>query len=100
MAIKSSSSAVQMTTACRQKMVRDGGINEVLIAIEPYRREKQPLKDKAEEEYVFELCNVLSSCLMDTPSKARFVEDQGVELMMLVLKGRQIYRVGVMKVLL
>jgi hypothetical protein len=80
-------------------MLQEGGINQVLIAIEPYRREKQPLKDKAEEEYVFELCNILCSCLMNTPSRARFVEDQGVELMMLVLKGRQYYRIGVMKVL-
>lgn len=79
-------------------MVRGGGINEVLVAVEPYRREKQPLKDRAEEEFVFELCNALSSCLMDPAAKAQFVEDQGVELMMLVLKGRQYYRIGVLKV--
>jgi hypothetical protein len=79
-------------------MLRDGGINEILLAVEPYRREKRPLKDKEEEEYVFELCNILSSCLVDPAAKARFVEDQGVELMMLVMKGRQFYRIGVVKV--
>lgn len=79
-------------------MLRDGGINEILLAVEPYRREKRPLKDKEEEEYVFELCNILSSCVVDPAAKARFVEDQGVELMMLVMKGRQYYRIGVIKV--
>lgn len=88
---------MQLSAACRQKLVRGGGINEVLVAVEPYRRQKQPLKDRAEEEYVFELCNALSSCLMDPAAKAQFVEDQGVELMLLVLKGRQYYRIGVLK---
>jgi hypothetical protein len=88
---------MQASAACCEAMVRDGGINEVLLAVAPYHREKQPLKDKDEEEYVLELCNVLAACVVDGAVRARFVEDEGVELMLLVLKGRQFYRTGVLK---
>ena len=83
---------------CRTTLRNERGINDILLAVEPYRRTKQPLKDHEEEEFVFELCNVLSACLRDTAAQARFVEDQGVELMMLVLKGRQYFRLGIVKV--
>ena len=89
---------VQASASCREKMVRDGGINEILVAVAPYHKEKQPLRNKEEEEYVLELCNILSACLIDGAARARFVEDEGVELMILVLKGRQFYRTGVLKV--
>ena len=89
---------VQASAVCREKLVREGGLNDILMALAPYHKQKQPLKEAEETEYVLELANALAACLVDAAARSRFEEDEGVELMLLILKSRQLYRLGALKV--
>lgn len=89
----------QLSEAFRGRLLREGGINAVLEAAEPLRRVRAPLRSRDEEEYALELANVLTAALASgAPARARFVEDQGVELVLLILKTRQYFRLGFLKV--
>ena len=52
-----------------------------------------------EEELVENLFGTLCSCLMLPENKRAFVESEGIELMLLVLKGRRAHRTAALKVL-
>ena len=69
----------------------------MLVAVEPYRKVKVDLKEREEEEYVYTLCDILSACLLHPSIKDQFLEDQGVELMLLIIRGKRSFRQAAVK---
>lgn len=69
-----------------------------MVTMSGYRKIKKPLKEKSEEEFVLELCNIFSACCIEAAGKQQFLEFEGVELMLIMLKNRQSFRIGCIKV--
>lgn len=89
---------MQSSAVCRKKLLAEGAIDRVVVTMSSYRKLKKPLEDKDEEEFLMELCNVLSVCCMDAAGKQQFLEFEGIELMFIILRNRQMFRIGCLKV--
>lgn len=89
---------VQFSPACRSKLIAEGAMDKLMVTMSGYRKIKKPLKEKSEEEFVLELCNIFSACCMEAAGKQQFLEYEGVELMLIMLKNRQFFRIGCIKV--
>lgn len=87
----------QQSDANKRRMGEGDGIDAVLQAIAPYRN--RDAETAEEEELVENLFDVLCSCLMLPANKRAFVEAEGVELMLLVLKGCCAHRTAALKCL-
>ena len=66
-------------------------------AIAPYKN--RPATSDDETEYVENLFNALCSTLMTPKNRQLFVEAEGVELMVLILKQKKSVRAGALKAL-
>lgn len=73
-------------------------MDRVVVTMSSYRKLKKPLEDKDEEEFLMELCNVLSVCCMEAAGKQQFLDFEGIELMFIILRNRQMFRIGCVKV--
>ena len=74
------------------------GIDSLLQLLAPYRRQ-DPQKDSEEEEYVEDLLDALT-CLLDEPaSKSLFLEAEGVELMLIMLRDSKFAKSRALRVL-
>jgi hypothetical protein len=73
-------------------------MDRVVVTMSSYRKLKKPLADKDEEEFLMELCNILSVCCMEAAGKQQFLEFEGIELMLLILRNKQAFRIGCIKV--
>ena len=60
---------------------------------------KRDPQNSDEEEHIENLFNALCSCLMSDETRRAFVEAEGVELMVLMLKARRFARAGALKAL-
>lgn len=75
----------QSSAETRQQIVSQDAVDIMLQLIAPYRR-RDPDKGAEEEEYMENLFEALT-CLVDEPSgKAKFIEAEGVELCLIMLK--------------
>jgi hypothetical protein len=83
---------------CRSKLLAEGAMDRVVVTMSSYRKLKKPLEDKDEEEFLMELCNMLSVCCMDAAGKQQFMDFEGIELMFIILRNRQTFRIGCLKV--
>jgi beta-catenin-like protein 1 len=72
-------------------------LDKILQAIAPYRTKDAQGVD--EEEYVENLFNIVCSCLMKPQGQAAFLDIEGIELMLIVLKNKTSGRGGALKVL-
>ncbi|PRW61313.1 beta-catenin 1 [Chlorella sorokiniana] len=88
---------VQQSDSNKRKMGASNGIDAVLQAIAPYRNRDPETTE--EEELVENLFDVLASCLLLEDNKAVFVEAEGVELLLLILKGKRAARTSALKCL-
>ncbi|KAL4421715.1 hypothetical protein ABPG77_002331 [Micractinium sp. CCAP 211/92] len=88
---------VQQSDANKRKMGSTNGIDAVLQAIAPYRNRDPETTE--EEEFVENLFDVVASCLLLEENKAVFVEAEGVELLLLILKGKRAARTSALKCL-
>lgn len=73
-------------------------MDKLMVTMSGYRKTKKPLKEKSEEEFVLELCNIFSACCIEAAGKQQFLEFEGIELMLIMLKNRQFFRIGCIKV--
>lgn len=73
-------------------------MDKLMVTMSGYRKIKKPLKDKSEEEFVLEICNVFSACCIEAAGKQQFLEFEGIELMLIMLRNRQFFRLGCIKV--
>lgn len=65
--------------------------------IAPYKNRNPSSDDEA--EYVENLFNALCCTLMSPATRIAFLEAEGVELMVLILKQKRVARAGALKVL-
>eukprot|EP00873_Tetraselmis_striata_P034402 jgi/Tetstr1/454666/TSEL_041556.t1 len=71
-----------------QKMLgAAGGIDTLLTSVAPYRS-RDPASHE-EEEFMENVFDVLTSCLLQLENKQLFVEAEGIQLMLLVLKRKK-----------
>ncbi|PSC73978.1 beta-catenin 1 [Micractinium conductrix] len=88
---------VQQSDANKRKLAASGGMDAVLQAIAPYRN-RDP-ESTEEEELLENLVDVLASCLLLEENKSVFVEAEGVELLLLILRGKRLARTSALKCL-
>lgn len=84
-------------TASRQRFIELNGIDRVLQAVAPYRSKDSSTSE--EEEFIENAFDALCAALMEKSGKDSFVEAEGVELMVMILKGRTSARWGALKCL-
>lgn len=81
----------------RLKFVEMGGVDRALEAVAPYR--SRGVCSIEEEEFVENVFDILCAVLMEDSAKESFLKYEGVELMILVLKGRTSSRTAALKCL-
>lgn len=81
----------------RLEFVSLGGVDRALLSIAPYRSKAS--QSPEEEEFVENVFDVLCAILMENSAKVSFLENEGIELMILMLKGRTLSRTPALKCL-
>jgi beta-catenin-like protein 1 len=82
----------------RIHMAEANGVDIFLTNLAPYRRE-DPEKDSDEEEYMENMFNCLSSIVEEPVGKAKFLEAEGVELCLLLVRDGKTSKSRSLKVL-
>ncbi|KAF9905079.1 hypothetical protein EC991_002032 [Linnemannia zychae] len=88
---------LQSSSANRKKLGELGGIDDLLQLLAAYKR-KDP-KDDDEIELVENLFDGLCSALAEKENKRLFLEGEGIELMVIMIKEKKMARVRAVKVL-
>jgi beta-catenin-like protein 1 len=89
---------LQSSPKTRRRFVDMGGLDSMLEILSAYRK-KDPEKDSDEEEYAENLFDCLV-CLMDEPKgKEKFVEAEGVELCLIMLREGKMSKPRALRVL-
>ncbi|KAG0259453.1 hypothetical protein BG011_002617 [Mortierella polycephala] len=88
---------LQSSSDNRKKLGELGGIDELLQLLSAYKR-KDP-KDPDEIEMLENLFNGLCSALQEKENKRLFLEGEGIELMVIMIKEKKMARIRAVKVL-
>ncbi|KAF9095892.1 hypothetical protein BGX23_012438 [Mortierella sp. AD031] len=88
---------LQSSSANRKKLGEMGGIDDLLQLLAAYKR-KDP-KDDDEIELLENLFDGLCSALAEKENKRLFLEGEGIELMVIMIKEKKMARVRAVKVL-
>lgn len=88
---------LQDSEANRAALGEKGGIDALLKILAPYR--KRDPADEEETEFMENVFDALCSCLLLDANKKRFLNDEGVELMVIMLKEKKQSRMRALKVL-
>jgi beta-catenin-like protein 1 len=89
---------LQTSGSNRDKFVRMGGVDITLQLLSAYRR-KDPEKDTDEEEYVENLFDCLTCMVDEEPGKDTFLEAEGVELCLIMLREGKMSKARALRVL-
>jgi beta-catenin-like protein 1 len=89
---------LQTSGSNRDKFARMGGVDVTLQLLSTYRR-KDPAKDTDEEEYVENLFDCLTCMVDDAPGKETFLEAEGVELCLIMLREGKMSKARALRVL-
>lgn len=81
----------------RQVLAKYGGVDALLRAMSKYLH--RPLHDADEIEYFQNLVDAMGFLLLDVVNRATFLECEGVELMLLLLKRKRRVRTGALTLL-
>ncbi len=81
----------------RLKFGEIGGVDTALRSIAPYR--SKATQTPEEEEFVENIFDILCAVLMESAGKRLFFDDEGIELMIIMLKGRTLARTAALKCL-
>ncbi|KAL8808196.1 MAG: hypothetical protein Q9182_000260 [Xanthomendoza sp. 2 TL-2023] len=76
---------LQSSAANRSRFVETDGIDILLQLLSPYRK-RDPAKGTEEEEYVENLFDSVTCCLDDSNGKTKFLEAEGIELCLIMLR--------------
>lgn len=76
---------LQSSSNNRTHLISSNGIDIFLQLLSPYRK-RDPAKGTEEEEYVENIFDCTTCCVDDTEGKAKFVESEGVELCLIMLR--------------
>lgn len=73
------------------QLIEQDGIDTLLQLLSPYRK-RDPAKSTEEEEYVENIFDCLTCCLDATPGKSKFVDAEGIELCLIMLRDGKMSR--------
>ncbi|KAG0151505.1 hypothetical protein CROQUDRAFT_502628 [Cronartium quercuum f. sp. fusiforme G11] len=88
---------VQESPPNRKKLVETGGLDVLLEVLSIYR--KRDPRDADEIEFMENVFDTLCSVLLEPEHKAKFLEGEGVELMVIMMKEKKLARNRSIKVL-
>ena len=89
---------LQSSSANRKRLTELDGVDTLLQLLAAYRK-RDPQKDSEEEEYVENLFDCLT-CVVDEPDgKAKFVDAEGVELCLIMLREGKMSKPRALRVL-
>jgi beta-catenin-like protein 1 len=89
---------VQSSTPNRIAIIDLDGVEIILQLLAPYRR-RDPAKESDEEEFVENLFDTLT-CLLDEPTgKTKFVEAEGVELVLIMVREGKLSKFRALRML-
>ena len=88
---------LQGSEANREALGRSGGVDALLSTLAPFRRHSPT--DPEETEFMENTFDALCSALLLDANKPRFLESEGVELMVLILRSREAARLCALRVL-
>lgn len=77
-------SLLNTSTGSRQGVIKREAVNALLELLAPYRRNYPT--DDTEAEYVENLFDALTSLVDETEGKSKFLEAEGIELMLIILR--------------
>lgn len=76
---------LQSSPASRLRLIDLNGVDILLQLLSPYRK-RDPAKGTEEEEYVENLFDSSICCLDESDGKAKFLEAEGIELCLIMLR--------------
>lgn len=88
----------QQSSGNRRRVAAANGVEIFLTQLAPYRR-LDPEKESTEEEYMENIFNCLTSLVDENEGKAKFLEAEGVELAMLMVRDGKTSKSRALKVL-
>ena len=74
------------------------GVDALLQLLAPYRR-RDPQKDSEEEEYIENLFDALTCLLDETAAKPLFIEAEGIELLLIMLRDSKFSKARALRLL-
>jgi beta-catenin-like protein 1 len=89
---------IQSSSPNRRRVISANGIETFLTLLAPYRR-SDPENESEEEEYMENLFNCLTSVVDEPEGKAKFLEAEGVELCLLMVRDGKTSKSRALKVL-
>ncbi|KAF2794155.1 DUF1716-domain-containing protein [Melanomma pulvis-pyrius CBS 109.77] len=88
----------QSSTSNRRRVIEANGVELLLTNLAPYRR-MDPQKESEEEEYMENLFGCLTSLVDESEGKVKFLEAEGVELCLLMVRDAKTSKSRALKVL-
>ena len=89
---------LQTSSSNRTQLISLNGIDSFLQLLSPYRK-LDPAKGTEEEEYVENVFDCLTCCVDDSEGKARFLEAEGMELCLIMLREGKMSRPRALRLL-
>ena len=89
---------LQGNTKSRNRFAAEDGVDTLLQILSAYRK-RDPEKDSDEEEFVENLFDCLTCLVEDTIPAQKFLENEGVELCLIMLREGKLSKSGALKVL-
>lgn len=89
---------LQSSSASRLRFIDLNGVDILLQLLSPYRK-RDPTKGTEEEEYVENLFDSAVCCLDESDGKAKFLEAEGIELCLIMLKEGKMSRPRALRLL-
>ncbi|KAF2751370.1 MFS general substrate transporter [Sporormia fimetaria CBS 119925] len=88
----------QSSSANRRRIASENGVEIILTQLAPYRR-SDPEKESEEEEYMENLFDTLTLVVEESEGKSQFLEAEGVELCLLMVRDGKTSKSRALKVL-
>ena len=89
---------LQLSKICRERFIDSDGIDSFLQGLSPYRR-RDPAKDTEEEEFVENMFDCVTCVVDDGSGKQKFVDAEGIELCLIMLKEGKMSRPRALRLL-
>ncbi|KAL1304299.1 hypothetical protein AAFC00_000703 [Neodothiora populina] len=89
---------LQTSEPARDRLIKADGVDTILTLLASYRK-RDPEKDSTEEEYAENLFDTLAVLLSSSAGKKSFVDAEGVELTLIMVKEGKFSRSRALKIL-
>ncbi|KAF4548386.1 Arm-motif -containing protein [Elsinoe fawcettii] len=89
---------LQESSLLRNRVVKLGGIDVILQLLAPYRR-RGPEENTLEEEFAYNLFNTLICLVQQGEGKQAFIDGEGVELMLIMIREGKMSKIEALKTL-